>query len=56
MKELNRQETQYVAGGCGPGMFDGLIEGAIAIFGVGMFGAFAMGMGAAFLIQYVRSH
>ena len=52
MKELNTTEIQAVAGGCGPGMFDGLLEGAIALCGIGIVVAFALGVGSVMAYQY----
>jgi hypothetical protein len=55
MKELNLQETQYVSGGCGPGMFDGLIEGMIALAGIGMVGSFLLGAAVVGAAVYWKS-
>ncbi|MBI2790397.1 MAG: hypothetical protein HYX61_00445 [Gammaproteobacteria bacterium] len=52
MRELQSNEIQVVAGGCGPGMFDGLIEGAVALFGVGIAAAFVLGVGSVMAYQY----
>jgi hypothetical protein len=45
MRTLNTQEIQAISGGlCGPGMLDGLIEGAFIVFGVGVAVAFGIGI------------
>lgn len=55
MRELNTNEVQAVSGACGPGMLDGLIEGAFALAGIGMLSAFALGIASVYALQYIKS-
>ena len=56
LRELNSQEIEAVAGGCGPGMFDGLFEGIAMMFGMGVAAAFVLGAGTVYAIQYFKTH
>lgn len=56
MRALNVTETQHVAGGCGPGMFDGLLEGLVFMFGAGVAGAFVLGIASVLAYQTIHEY
>lgn len=52
MRSLTTQEIHVVAGGCGPGMFDGLAEAVMLLFGVSVGAAFIVGIASVYTYQY----
>lgn len=52
MREININEVQAVSGACGPRMLDGLIEGTVALVGIGMLGTFVLGVASVYAFQY----
>ena len=52
MRTLNITETQMTAGGCGPGMFNGLFEALAVLFGIGVASTFVVGVASVYAFQY----
>jgi hypothetical protein len=56
MRALDTQEINVVAGGCGPGMFDGLAEAVTLLFGVSVGAAFVVGIASVYAYQYTSTY
>lgn len=56
MRTLTTQEIKIASGGCGPGMFDGLVEAAVILFGVSVGAAFVVGIASVYAYQYTSTY
>ncbi len=53
MRTLNTNEVQVISGGfLGPGLIEGLFEAAVVAFGIGVVGAFGLGIASVYAYQY----